>query len=98
MLLGFNLMKHQVKCITCWKEKIAEELCGGIRIIEKKFLYYSIMGYKILKRMVLEDQELFVLMNDGHGEILYFDTEEEAQAMVNILNANTDSGWKYEIY
>lgn len=48
--------------------------------------------------MVLEDQELFVLMNDGHGEILYFDTEEEAQAMVNILNANTDSGWKYEIY
>jgi len=45
MLLGFNLMKVQVKYITYWKEKIAAELCGGIRIIEKNFLYDSIISY-----------------------------------------------------
>jgi hypothetical protein len=42
---GFSLMKNQAKYITCWKEKIVAELCGGIRIIEKNFLYYSIINY-----------------------------------------------------
>jgi hypothetical protein len=54
--------------------------------------------FRILKTMEKEDGETtFVLMNDGHGEILTLYSWAEAQKLVCILNANTDSGWEYSI-
>ncbi len=54
--------------------------------------------FRILKTMEKEDGETtFVLMNDGHGEILTLYSWNEAQKLVCILNANTDSGWEYSI-
>jgi len=37
-----------------------------------------------------------VLMTDGSSEILELD-KDSAKKIVKILNANTDSGWNYEI-
>ena len=38
-----------------------------------------------------------VIMLDSQGEVLEFDNKDKAQEMVNIFNANTDSGHKYEV-
>jgi hypothetical protein len=36
-------------------------------------------------------------MLDSQGEVWEFDNKDKAQEMVNIFNANTDSGHKYEV-
>jgi hypothetical protein len=36
-------------------------------------------------------------MLDTQGEVWEFDNKDKAQEMANILNANTDSGHKYEV-
>ena len=38
-----------------------------------------------------------VIMLDSQGEVWEFDNKDKAQEMVNIFNANTDSGHKYEV-
>tara|TARA_B100000963_G_C22247860_1_gene502868 strand:+ start:114 stop:347 length:234 start_codon:yes stop_codon:yes gene_type:complete len=54
--------------------------------------------FRILKTMENEDGETtFVLMNDGYGEILTLYSWDEATKLVDMLNANTDSGWEYSI-
>jgi hypothetical protein len=54
--------------------------------------------YRILKTMEKEgDETTFVLMNDGYGEILTLYSWGEAEKLVDMLNANSDSGWEYSI-
>ena len=54
--------------------------------------------FKILKTMVEEDDKTtFILMNDGYGEILTLYSWAEATKLVDMLNANSDSGWEYSI-
>jgi hypothetical protein len=53
--------------------------------------------FRILKTMVEEDKTTFVLMNDGYGEILTLYSWGEAEKLVDMLNANSDSGWEYSI-
>jgi hypothetical protein len=36
-------------------------------------------------------------MLDTQSEVWEFDNKDKAQEMANILNANTDSGHKYEV-
>ena len=56
------------------------------------------MSYRIIKEMQTKaGQRLNVLMNDGYGEILVIEEEEKAMEFINVLNSNTDSGWKYSI-
>jgi len=42
-----------------------------------------------------EGKILPVLMLNGLGEILEFETQQEAFEFANILKTNTDSGWDY---
>ena len=54
--------------------------------------------FKILKTMEKEDSSTtFILMNDGYGEILTLYSWAEATKLVDMLNANSDSGWEYSI-
>ena len=56
--------------------------------------------YLIKKKMVNEHGKvLHVLLTNGSSEILEFneDDKEKADKMVEVLNANTDSGWEYEL-
>lgn len=41
--------------------------------------------------------EMPVLIVDPHSEVLEFDTKEEAEKVKDIFQANTDSGYKYEV-
>jgi hypothetical protein len=36
-------------------------------------------------------------MTDNHSEILELPYKNIAQKMVDVMNANTDSGWFYEV-
>jgi len=45
----------------------------------------------------LNNRVLPVIMLDSQGEVWEFDNKDKAQEMVNIFNANTDSGHKYEV-
>ena len=38
-----------------------------------------------------------VILLDGHGEVWEFDTEEEAEKMKEIFQANSDSDHKYQV-
>ena len=52
--------------------------------------------YCIKKEMVdKKGNKVHVLMTDGSSEILELD-KETAKKMEEVLNANTDSGWKYK--
>jgi hypothetical protein len=58
--------------------------------------------YIIVKKMVSdkfhsdgEPHYVNVILNDSQGEVEEFDSEEEVNKMVELLNANTDSGHKY---
>jgi hypothetical protein len=54
--------------------------------------------YVIVKHVkTQDDRTLPVIMLDTQSEVWEFDNREKAQEMVNILNANTDSGHKYEV-
>lgn len=53
--------------------------------------------YCIKKEMVdKKGNKVHVLMTDGSSEILELN-KETAKKMEEILNANTDSGWKYKV-
>jgi len=45
----------------------------------------------------LNNKILPVIMLDSQGEVWEFDDKDKAQEMVNIFNANTDPGHKYEV-
>ena len=54
--------------------------------------------YVIVKNVKTQvNRKLPVIMLDTQGEVWEFDNKDKAQEMVNILNANTDSGHKYEV-
>ncbi len=54
--------------------------------------------YVIIKHVKTQDKRILpVIMLDTQGEVWEFDNKDKAQEMVNILNANTDSGHKYEV-
>lgn len=54
--------------------------------------------YIIIKHVKIHtDRILPVIMLDTQGEVWEFENEDKVQEMVNIFNANTDSGHKYEV-
>lgn len=54
--------------------------------------------YVIVKHVKTSDERVLpVIMLDTQGEVWEFDNRDKAQEMVNIFNANTDSGHKYEV-
>ena len=54
--------------------------------------------YVIIKHVKTNDDRVLpVIMLDTQGEVWEFDNKDKAQEMANILNANTDSGHKYEV-
>jgi Mg-chelatase subunit ChlD len=56
--------------------------------------------YLIKKKMTNEDGKVVhVLLTDGSSEILEYKEKEKdkAEKMVEVLNANSDSGWEYEL-
>ena len=56
------------------------------------------MAYNIIK--IMEDPKgnpVHVLLTDGLSEILEIKNEKKAIAMIKMFNANSDSGWKYEL-
>lgn len=54
--------------------------------------------YKILKKMLdRHGNEMYVLLNDGYGEILEFEDPAKCESLVKIMNSNTDSGWSYQM-
>ena len=54
--------------------------------------------YVIIKHVKTKDERVLpVIMLDTQGEVWEFDNRDKAQEMVNIFNANTDSGHKYEV-
>lgn len=54
--------------------------------------------YIIIKHVKIHaDRTLPVIMLDTQGEVWEFENEAKAQEMVDLFNANTDSGHKYEV-
>ena len=54
--------------------------------------------YVIIKHVKTNNKRsLPVIMLDTQSEVWEFDNRDKAQEMVNIFNANTDSGHKYEV-
>jgi hypothetical protein len=54
--------------------------------------------FVIIKNVSLPNNRILpVIMLNEQGEVWEFDNKDKVQEMVNILNANTDSGHKYEI-
>jgi hypothetical protein len=54
--------------------------------------------YVIKKTMIdVEGKRVHVLMTDNHSEILELPYKNIAQKMAEVMNANTDSGWCYEV-
>jgi hypothetical protein len=54
--------------------------------------------YVIKKIMVDADgKKMHVLMTDNHSEILELTQKSMANKMAEIMNANSDSGWFYEV-
>ena len=66
--------------------------------IKKCFRMNNKNIYVIKKVMInLEGKRVHVLMTDNHSEILELPYKNIAQKMVDVMNANTDSGWFYEV-
>ena len=57
------------------------------------------MGYNILKTIIHPEtgKVTKVLLNDGLSQILEFKNLKKALSMAKMLNANSDSGWTYEV-
>lgn len=56
--------------------------------------------YLIKKKMTDDNGKVtYVLLTDGQSEILEFreKDKDKAEKMVEVLNANSDSGWNYEL-
>jgi hypothetical protein len=41
--------------------------------------------------------EMPVIIIDTHNEVLEFETYEEAEKLRNLMETNSDSGYKYEV-
>ena len=55
------------------------------------------MKYIILKQIKNEAVKLPVIIIDSLGEVLEFDSFEEAEKMKELFQSNTDSGHTYEV-
>ena len=57
------------------------------------------MSYVIIKMVkdVSREKELPVIILDGHGDVLEFDTKPEAEEMRINFEVNSDSGHKYYV-
>lgn len=58
------------------------------------------INYSIKKKMTNEHgRVVHVLLTDGSSEILEFKEKDKdkAEKIVEVMNANTDSGWEYEL-
>lgn len=56
------------------------------------------MSYVIIKEIKsMSGQILPVILLDTHSDVMEFDTREEADRMVDILNINSDSGHNYKV-
>jgi hypothetical protein len=54
--------------------------------------------YQIKKIMTLEGgRKQHVLMTDSQGEVFETSSWEESTRLCELMNSNTDSGWRYEI-
>lgn len=53
--------------------------------------------YSIRKTMTQGGKVVHVLMTNGNSEILEMSDKTEAEKLVSILNANSDSGWSYSV-
>lgn len=54
--------------------------------------------YVIIKHVKTRDQKILpVILLDAHGEVLEFESIEQAEQMSKILNTNSDSGHRYEV-
>ena len=53
----------------------------------------------VIKKIMVDShgKKTHVLMTDNHSEILELPYKNIAQKMVDVMNANTDSGWFYEV-
>jgi hypothetical protein len=55
-------------------------------------------SYAIRKIMKTPNGKLqHVLMTNGQSEVYETENLDEVERMVEVLNSNTDSGWRYEI-
>jgi len=54
--------------------------------------------YIIIKHVKRKNGKMLpVVMIDSNSEVLEFEKKEKAEDLVNILNANTDSGHFYQV-
>jgi hypothetical protein len=53
--------------------------------------------YCIIKYIKLEKKELPVIILNSQDEVLEFDTEVNAEDFKNILQMNSDSGYRYVV-
>jgi hypothetical protein len=55
--------------------------------------------YVILKfvKQQTSDVKLPVIILDNHGEVMEFETEEQAEEMRTLFELNSDSGHKYQV-
>jgi hypothetical protein len=51
--------------------------------------------YCIIKYIKVEKKELPVIILNSQDEVLEFDTEEKAEEFKQILQMNSDSGYRY---
>ena len=54
-------------------------------------------SYQIKKIMNMNGKNLHVILLNAQGEVFETDHIEEATKLCELLNSNTDSGWRYEI-
>jgi hypothetical protein len=55
-------------------------------------------SYQIKKKMVDQHGKVvYLLLTDGHSEVLEYRDKEKAEAFVKIMNENSDSGWEYTV-
>lgn len=55
------------------------------------------MKYIIVKQIKNESGNLPVILLDSLGEVLEFETREEAEKTRDLFQTNTDSGHSYEV-
>jgi hypothetical protein len=54
-------------------------------------------SYQIKKIMAMNGRTLHVILLNTQGEVFETTSLDEAQKLCELLNVNTDSGWRYEI-
>ena len=57
------------------------------------------MGEFVIIKFIKNQQgkEMPVIIIDTHNEVLEFETFEEAEKMRDLMEANSDSGYRYEV-